>query len=97
MELKTQKQIDAPLEKVWDIIGPNYTSAGDWASSVYASGARPGTPKVADAPAAGRVCDTSLGPLTETIDTYDDARHMVSYSASGAKMPGFMKGGHILN
>ena len=79
MELKTQKQIDAPLEKVWDIIGPNYTSAGDWASSVYASGARPGTPKVADAPAA------------------DDARHMVSYSASGAKMPGFMKGGHILN
>ncbi len=92
MKLTISRQINAPLDTVWDIIGPNYTSAGDWASSVYISGARPGAPKVADAPAAGRVCETSLGPFTETIETYDSRNHMVSYSATGAKMPGFMKG-----
>ncbi len=92
MELTISKQIDASLEQVWDIIGPNYISAGDWASSVYVSGARPGTPKVAHAPAAGRICETSLGSFTETIEAYDEARHVVSYSATGAKMPGFMKG-----
>lgn len=92
MELNIIRQINAPLDKVWNIVGPNYTSAGDWASSVYVSGARPGTPKVANAPAAGRVCETSLGPFTETIEAYDDSRHIVSYSATGAKMPGFMKG-----
>ena len=92
MELTISRQIDAPLENVWHILGPNYTAAGDWASSVYVSGARAGTPKVADAPAAGRVCETSLGPFTETIEAYDPARHTVSYSATGAKMPGFMKG-----
>ncbi|MFQ6552684.1 SRPBCC family protein [Aestuariibius insulae] len=90
--MNISRQIDAPLDKVWDIVGPNYTSAGDWASSVYVSGVRSGTPKVTGAPAAGRVCETSLGPFTETIEAYDDARHMVSYSATGEKMPGFMKG-----
>jgi len=92
MQLSISRQIDASLDKVWDIVGPNYTSAGDWASSVYISGARSGTPKVAGAPAAGRVCETSLGPFTETIEAYDSHSHMVSYSATGAKMPGFMKG-----
>ncbi|ABD54470.1 SRPBCC family protein [Jannaschia sp. CCS1] len=92
MELTITRTIDAPLDKVWDIVGPNYTSAGDWASSVYVSGARAGTPKVASAPAAGRVCETSLGPFTETIEAYDADRHTVSYSAGGEKMPGFMKG-----
>ncbi|MFO6464208.1 SRPBCC family protein [Jannaschia sp. KMU-145] len=92
MELTISRTIDAPLDKVWEIVGPNYTSAGDWASSVYVSGAREGTPKVVGAPAAGRVCETSLGPFTETIEAYDPARHVVSYSATGAKMPGFMKG-----
>lgn len=83
--------IDAPAEKVWDILGPNYTNAGDWASSVYASHARPGTPKVAAAPVAGRVCQTSLGPFTETIEAFDDLRRHVAYSATGDKMPGFVR------
>ncbi|GFE65723.1 SRPBCC family protein [Litoreibacter roseus] len=92
MELTITRQIDAPIDKVWDILGPNYTSAGDWASSVFASAPRPGTAKVANAPAAGRVCETSLGPFTETIEAYDPDRRLVSYSATGDKMPGFMKG-----
>lgn len=83
--------MNAPAERVWDILGPNYTRAGDWASSVYVSGAREGAPKVAGAPAAGRVCQTSLGPFTETIEAYDERRRHVAYSATGERMPGFVK------
>lgn len=92
MQLTKKVTIDAPIAKVWDILGPNYQDAGKWASSVYISAPRAGTPKVADAPVAGRVCQTSLGPFTESIEAYSDQNHHVSYSATGDKMPGFMKG-----
>ena len=92
MKIARKLRVDASPDAVWDILGPNYVRAGDWASSVYVSGARPGTPKVAGAPAAGRTCETSLGPFTETIEAYDPARRHVAYSATGDKMPGFMRG-----
>ncbi|WP_298975120.1 SRPBCC family protein [uncultured Roseobacter sp.] len=92
MKIKKTLTVNAPPDAVWDILGPNYVRAGDWASSVYVSGARPGTPKIAGAPAAGRTCETSLGPFTETIEAYDEARRHVAYSATGDKMPSFMKG-----
>ncbi len=91
MKIKRTLTIDAPPDRVWDILGPNYTKADDWASSVYVSGARPGPQKVAAAPVAGRVCQTSLGPFTETIEAYDEARRYIAYSATGDRMPGFMK------
>ena len=91
MKISKTIQINASVDDVWTILGPNYTQVGDWASSVYASGARAGIPKVADAPAAGRICQTSLGPFTETIETYDAERHHVAYTATGDKMPGFVK------
>ena len=92
MKIRKTLTVNAPPDAVWDILGPNYVRAGDWASSVYVSGARPGTPKIAGAPAAGRTCETSLGPFTETIEAYDEERRHVAYSATGDKMPGFMKG-----
>lgn len=91
MKISRTINIDAPADRVWDILGPNYVNAGDWASSVYVSKARAGTPKVADAPVAGRVCQTSLGPFTETIEAFDESRRHVAYSATGDKMPGFVK------
>jgi len=91
MKIKRTLTVNAPPKQVWDILGPNYTRAGDWASSVFASDARPGTPKIAAAPVAGRVCQTSLGPFTETIEAYDESRRHVAYSATGDKMPGFVK------
>ncbi|MFL4470068.1 SRPBCC family protein [Tateyamaria armeniaca] len=92
MKIRKILTVNAPPDAVWEILGPNYVRAGDWASSVYVSGARPGTPKVAGAPAAGRTCETSLGPFSETIEAYDEERRHVEYSATGDKMPGFMKG-----
>ena len=91
MKIKRTFTVDAPPEHVWDILGPRYARAGDWASSVYVSSEHLGTPKVAGAPVSGRVCRTSLGPFTETIEAYDDSRDHVAYSAKGNRMPGFVK------
>ncbi len=91
MKLINTTVIDAPIADVWEVLGPNYTRAGDWASAVYVSAARTGAPKVAGAPAAGRVCETSLGPFTESIEAYDPQAYRLVYSATGDKMPGFVR------
>ena len=92
MKIARKMRVDASPDTVWDILGPNYVRAGDWASSVYVSAPRAGTPKVAGAPVAGRTCETSLGPFTEAIEAYDPDRRHVAYSATGDAMPGFVRG-----
>ncbi|MEO0689716.1 MAG: SRPBCC family protein [Pseudomonadota bacterium] len=92
MEIHVTRRIEAPVETVWKIIGEEYAQVGEWGSAVLASKPRAGTPKVAGAPVAGRICETSLGPFTEAIEAYDARRHTLTYSATGDKMPGFMKG-----
>ena len=92
MKIIRTATINAPIDSVWQLLGPDYERAGDWASSVFVSSARGGQPKVDGAPVAGRVCQTSLGPFTETIEAYDERTHHVAYTATGEKMPGFMKG-----
>lgn len=91
MKIKKTIIIDATADRVWEILGPRYAQAGDWASSVYASVPRLDLPALSDAPVAGRVCQTSLGPFTETIEAYDTQHRHVAYSATGEKMPGFVK------
>lgn len=91
MKITKSVIVNAHAEHVWDILGPNYASAGDWASSVFISKPRAGKSNVEGAPCAGRICETSLGGFTETIVGYDPIRMHVAYSATGAKMPSFMR------
>lgn len=92
MEIIKTDQINAPIDKTWNTLGPHYAQVSNWASAVYASKARTGTPKVESAPVAGRVCQTSLGPFVETLETYDPKTHKIAYSATSDKMPSFMNG-----
>ncbi|MEL7388770.1 MAG: SRPBCC family protein [Pseudomonadota bacterium] len=91
MRINRRITINAPVSDVWDILGPNYADAGKWNSAVYVSGASQGTQKAASAPVPGRVCQTSLGPFTESIEDYDEASRRIRYSATGDAMPGFVK------
>ncbi|MEM8970591.1 MAG: SRPBCC family protein [Pseudomonadota bacterium] len=91
MRIKKEVKVQAPIDQVWQLLGPNYAKAGDWASSVYASRGREGAPTIADAPVTGRVCETSVGPFTETLENYDPGSYQLSYSATGEKMPGFLR------
>ncbi|MEM1053378.1 MAG: SRPBCC family protein [Pseudomonadota bacterium] len=92
MEIKISRRIKAPIDQVWKIVADDYAQVGDWVSAVYVSQARSGRPKIAEAPCAGRICETSLGPFTEIIEAFDRVNHTLTYSATGDKMPGFMKG-----
>lgn len=91
MELTRIATVAAPQATCWEILGPNYAKVGDWASSVYLSEPRPGPPKVAGAPLLGRVRQTSLGPITETLLAYDPDRGHLAYSAAGEKTPGLLR------
>lgn len=86
-------QVNAPAEKVWDVLGHQFHDAGTWASSIEHSGPHEAGPVVGDAPFAqnGRACATSLGPFRETIQHYDERTMRFGYTAEGDKMPFFVK------
>ncbi len=90
MKILKTVTIDRPVDQVWQAIGDNYKDAGLWSSAIYASAATTGKP-VRGAPVAGRVCETTLGPFTESIVEYDADKTALAYIASGDKMPGFVR------
>jgi hypothetical protein len=103
-QITSHLSIDAPAERVWQIIGPGFARIGDWATSVPASVPLPATAPAAIAPAAttpaaaaasapvtGRTCHTGVGRMptvNETLTSYDDSSRTLSYEATG--MPGFI-------
>lgn len=91
MQIAKSIRVNASADQAWELLGPNYARAGLWASTIYVSAARGGPAKSPHAPCAGRVCETTMGGFTETIELYDPARRRLAYSAQGEKMPGFVR------
>ncbi|MEM6327841.1 MAG: SRPBCC family protein [Bacteroidota bacterium] len=93
MTIDQSISISAPADKVWAILGDQFHDAHKWASSVNHSEPREAGPAVGDAPfqANGRACETSLGPVRETIRAYDSKARRFSYGAKADKMPFFVK------
>ena len=92
MQIERNLTIDATPDKVWEVLALRFDAVHEWASSVYQSSARPGKPAVPGAPAAGRTCETELGPFKESILEFDESTKTLAYSASGDKMPFFVTG-----
>ena len=97
MQITRSIRIDAPAERVWDVLAHQFYDADKWLSSIYHSGERASVPTVGDFPlhTGGRSCDTSLGLFRETIQHYDENERSFGYSAEGDKMPFFVK--HLQN
>ncbi|MEL6222892.1 MAG: SRPBCC family protein [Cyanobacteria bacterium J06626_14] len=91
MEIRQEFIVNAPCDRVWNILGHQYSQVSIWASDVYASRQHDLGTVLHDAPCAGRVCETSMGKFKETITHYDEQRKQVSYTAKGDKMPFFVK------
>jgi hypothetical protein len=78
--------IDAPAERVWAVLAHEFAGISVWASGVSHSAP---TAIAADGPAeSGRVCQTSVGEVRETIIRFDEAGRSMSYRADG--LPGFV-------
>ncbi len=102
--LSTHLIIEAPADRVWEIIGRRFERIGEWATAVPAStgvgSTGSGSAVVTsatttevgtDGPVTGRVCTTGvrlMPRIIETIVAYNEANRSLTYEASG--MPGFV-------
>lgn len=91
MKITKQITVNASAENVWDVLGHKYDRVSEWASSVLESYGKPVTASTNKAPFAGRKCQTTLGGFNEDIVTYDEQKMKLAYSATGDKMPFFVK------
>lgn len=92
-QIKGQIIIDAPAEKVWQIVAHDFENIGQWASAIPTSYATADTPTFADAPVDGRVCTNSVAGfdhIHETFTRFNEEAMQFSYEATDG-MPGFME------
>jgi hypothetical protein len=79
MKFSKEIVINAPAEKVWDIIGHRFTDVGQWARSITSSVINHDAEKVGSSPVGGRVCETSIGHISEEFITYDEEGMNLSF------------------
>ncbi|MEM9790814.1 MAG: SRPBCC family protein [Planctomycetota bacterium] len=92
MQIYRDITIQAPTDRVWRVLGEAYADIGGWMSAVHRSSPRQTDEPIGGAPVGGRVCETDLGPVVETITEYDAERHVVAYNARAESMPSFVIG-----
>lgn len=95
MQIKQQFTVNASAERLWEIMGLQFSDVSNWASNIYSSQAHNIGIVPLGASCSGRVCETSMGSFQEKILTYDEQRKVISYDAKGDKMPFFVK--HLEN
>jgi hypothetical protein len=75
--------IDAPADKVWEVVGHHFDRIGEWASPVASSTGLDGT-------ARGRVCHTGMRlvpRVSETIVAYDETARTLTYEVTEGMPP----------
>ncbi|MBI3134649.1 MAG: SRPBCC family protein [Bacteroidetes bacterium] len=74
-----QLVINAPVDKAWQVLGPQFADAYKWAASVEHSEARDHN-GVNGSNCTERGCDVSgIGSIKEKILTYSDTEHILYY------------------
>lgn len=93
MQIQKEIMINAPIDKVWQAVGPEFAESGKW-GSILASSKPTKSSGPSGAPCSGRVCQTNngMGGFTETLVHYNEMSKELAYTAKGDKMPDFVKG-----
>ncbi|HFE66031.1 MAG TPA: SRPBCC family protein [Chloroflexi bacterium] len=90
LQLKGKIEINAPADKVWQVIAHNYGDIGQWAVMIPASSAITDIPALDGAPVAGRVCSAQgFGDVREQFTYYDEQAKRFGYIAVEG-LPSFM-------
>jgi len=92
LNIQQSQIINTSVDKGWDIIGPNFTHIADWSRGVYKSWENESAEvKFEDAPTGGRYCNVAgFGKFDERIIRFDKDKHVISWSATGEKLPKFI-------
>jgi len=74
--------LNAPVAKVWQVVGPEFGNAHVWSSALSHS-APAGSPKHANGVRDARQCDVKgMGRVEERVLEYDPTRHILAYEAT---------------
>lgn len=92
LEIANTYTIDAPADRLWEILVDQFTDVGSWVSGLDDSGPNPNLPPVADGDdPTGRACVVpGLGVTDERITVFDPARRTFGYSVQAEKIPSFV-------
>lgn len=90
MEIERTITINAPVDRVWDLLGTRFHEVGSWASVIDASQAL--DRKTGGTPVADRVCETPQGVFKEHVTAFDADKRTFSYVAYQG-LPGFVREG----
>jgi hypothetical protein len=89
MELQIKEVINAPADKVWQVLGHQFADIGNWSTNVATSRALdssevPSRFKVApSAPVPGRATPNPLGELKEILTMYSDNDKTFTFEVDG--------------
>jgi len=72
MKFSKDITINAPAKKVWDILGHKFADVGQWSRLVSQSVINNDASKVNNSPVGGRLCETSIGKISEEFTAYDE-------------------------
>ncbi|MFT7614591.1 MAG: hypothetical protein ACI9J3_003573 [Parvicellaceae bacterium] len=79
MKFSKEVTINAPAEKVWDIVGHNFADIGKYDGLVSSSVINHDLPKLNGSPYGGRVCESSFGTINEKFIEYDEGGMTFSF------------------
>ena len=79
MKFSKQIIVNAPAEKVWNVLGRDFANVGNWATLVAHSEVNTAAPVVNNSPVGGRLCNTSIGKVSEEFTAYDDQNMSFSF------------------
>jgi len=94
MKIERVIMLDAPIDRVWKIVGEDFTDIGAWAAAVPSSKELDGA-AVDGAPAAGRTCAVAVPGfdyLEETITNFDASEKAFTFQINEG-LPGFVTSG----
>lgn len=79
--------INAPVEKVWQVVAHDFDKVDEWSSGVSLSDVAEVTSSIDEADMAGRMCLTAYGKCYEIFESYDEQWHTFTYKAQFEKSP----------
>jgi len=79
MKFSKQITINSSVEKVWDVLGRDFANIGVWSTAVSSSVANNEVARVNNSPVGGRLCETSIGKISEEFTAYDDDKKTFSF------------------
>ncbi|MEM7141022.1 MAG: SRPBCC family protein [Actinomycetota bacterium] len=89
MHFTKSTTINAPADRVWEVVAHDFAKVGQWSSAVADSGPNLDADVPDGATVGGRVCATpGFGDLKETFTSYSEADRDFTFRVSG--MPSFI-------